>query len=331
MTRVLPASIFVALVFASSAAAQTPGAVAGRARVSAAAPASRVAALQAWLTGEFDNFQQFTEEKEAKARRPHDRVHLVITPVMAPSLGSAVLLASESALNDPERIARVLVYSLIAVASGGEVEQRVYVFADEGAAAAAAGKGGAERLPLDRVHAVEGCTIRWQESGGAFAASLASGACSVSSVAGHAAAPTLMLSRAASDELWLGALEAGPSGQAAAGAGEMAPYKLKRARIFNCYAAVRKEGSTDQYDGFRDIAVHDQGKMVSIPGAAGEPSKYAFELSQLRYNQQLPVMKLALYDTTHDQAFAYSWAETTSVRIGINLRWIQVGCSPKVP
>jgi hypothetical protein len=61
----------------------------------------------------------------------------------------------------------------------------------------------------------------------------------------------------------------------------------------------------------------------------GRDTKYTFELSQLRYNQKVPVMKLALYEDGKEQAFTYSWAETTSAKIGINLRWMQVGCSAK--
>jgi hypothetical protein len=52
-------------------------------------------------------------------------------------------------------------------------------------------------------------------------------------------------------------------------------------------------------------------------------------LSQLRYGQKVPVMKLALYEAGKEQAFAYTWTEPESRKIGINLRWIQVGCSAK--
>jgi len=61
----------------------------------------------------------------------------------------------------------------------------------------------------------------------------------------------------------------------------------------------------------------------------GRDTKYTFELSQLRYGQKVPVMKLALYEDGKEQAFAYSWAETDSKKIGVNVRWIQVGCSLK--
>jgi len=107
------------------------------------------------------------------------------------------------------------------------------------------------------------------------------------------------------------------------------PYRLMRARPFNCYAAMLKEGTTDKYDGMLNVPMHDQGKLVRFHTEDGKDTKYTFELSQLRYSQKVPVMKLALYEDGKEQAFAYSWAETTSAKIGINLRWMQVGCSAK--
>jgi len=107
------------------------------------------------------------------------------------------------------------------------------------------------------------------------------------------------------------------------------PTVLLRARLFTCWTALRKEGSADQYDGILDITVHDQGQMVPIALPAGAPVKYSFELSQLRYANRQPVMKLAIYEAGKEQAITYIWTEPQSVRIGVNLRWLQVGCSPK--
>jgi hypothetical protein len=75
--------------------------------------------------------------------------------------------------------------------------------------------------------------------------------------------------------------------------------------------------------------VHHQGQWVSIPPEAGKNAKYAFELSQLRYAQQRPVMKLAIYEAGKELAVAYTWTEPGGKNIGVNLRWVQVGC--KIP
>jgi hypothetical protein len=40
-------------------------------------------------------------------------------------------------------------------------------------------------------------------------------------------------------------------------------------------------------------------------------------------------MKMAIYEAGKDLAVAYTWTETGGTNIGINLRWVQVGC--KIP
>jgi len=36
-----------------------------------------------------------------------------------------------------------------------------------------------------------------------------------------------------------------------------------------------------------------------------------------------------LYEAGKEQAFAYTWTEPEGKKIGINLRWIQVGCKAR--
>ena len=319
MTRRLPivAALLLA-IFPPGAVAQSP-----------APPPPNLAQLAQWLTGEFDNFQQFYEAKDTKAPMPHGRVHTVITPLPAPAIGAQVLLARESALDEPERVANLHAYSLVAGAPG-TIELRLYAF-DNQAALLAALKDPATPadLPLDRLKPMPGCEVTWRRDAEAFTGTMKPGACQVTWPSTGARVTMENTYRVTADEFWFSERATDAAGKPVFGRADGVPYKLKRARQFSCYAALRKEGTTDQYDSMLDITMHDQGKMVTFKDGGGTPTKYSFELSQLRYSQQTPVMKLALYEAGKEQAFAYTWTEPEGKKIGINLRWIQVGCKIK--
>jgi hypothetical protein len=319
MTRRLPiAALLLLAIFPPGAMAQSP-----------APPPPNLAQLAQWLTGEFDNFQQFFEAKDTKAPMPHERIHTVIAPVAVPVVGAHVLLARESALNEPERVANLHAYSLVAGAPG-TIELRLYAFDNQAALLAALRDPAAPTdLPLDRLKPMPGCEVTWRRDAEAFTGTMKPGACQVTWPSTGARVTMENTYRVTADEFWFSERATDAAGKPVFGRADGVPYKLKRARQFSCYAALRKEGTTDQYDSMLDITMHDQGKMVTFKDGGGTPTKYSFELSQLRYSQQTPVMKLALYEAGKEQAFAYTWTEPEGKKIGINLRWIQVGCKIK--
>jgi hypothetical protein len=308
--------VSVLAALAVTAAAQAP-APPGQA-------AGDLALLERWLTGEFDNFQQYYEAKETKAAQPHERVHLAIAPITVPGLGARALLVRESALNDPDRIAGLHVYTLEAGPAGAQALLRVYAITDP---AVLAGLTSDPAKPVAvtpaQLKAVPDASVIWKREGDAFAGDTAPRA---------ATGKRSQLSstyRLTADEFWFSERVTDETGRRLSGRADGVPFKLMRARPFSCYAAMLKEGTTDKYDGMLNVAMHDQGKLVRFRTEDGRDTKYTFELSQLRYSQKVPVMKLALYEDGKEQAFTYSWAETTSRKIGVNLRWIQVGCSLK--
>jgi len=294
-------------------------------------PASgNLALLERWLTGEFDNFQQFYEAKETKAAQPHQRVHLAIAPIAVPGIGGSLLLVRESALNEPDRIQGLHIYSLETGPADGQVLLRVYAVTDPAVLA------GIEADPAKPVavtpaqlKAVPDGSVTWRRDGDAFAGATAPGA---GTAAGSSTGKHVQLTstyRLTADEFWFSERVTDEAGRLLSGRADGVPFKLMRARAFSCYAAMLKEGTTDKYDGMLNVAMHDQGKLVTFRTEDGKDTKYSFELSQLRYSQKVPVMKLALYEAGKEQAFAYTWAEPGSKKIGINLRWMQVGCSLK--
>jgi hypothetical protein len=320
MTLRLPiAAALLLTIFPPGAMAQSP-----------APPAGDLPRLAQWLTGEFDNFQQVSEAKETKAALPHERIHTVITPLSAPGIGANLLLARESALNEPDRIQTLHVYSLVPGGSAGAVTLQLYAVTDpaiQSAVQAEPGKLVAVRP--EQLTLMAGCDVTWRREGDAFAGTMKPGACRTTWPKTGGAVTVTNTYRLTADELWFSEQLTDEAGTRVFGRADGVPYKLKRARTFSCWAALRKEGTVDQYDGMLDVTMHDQGKWVTFRTEDGKDTKSAFELSQLRYGQKVPVMKLALYEAGKEQAFAYTWTEPESRKIGINLRWIQVGCSAK--
>ena len=286
--------------------------------------------LEQWLTGEFDNFQQFYEAKESKAAQPHERVHLAISPAAVPGLGAHALLVRESALNDPDQIAGLHVYTLEPSPAGGQVLLRVYAVTDP-AILAGINADPAKLVAVTRAQLapVPDASVTWRRDGDAFAGATTPGSGTAAGSGSGARGRLTNTYRLTADEFWFSERLTDDTGKVLSGRADGVPYKLMRARQFACYAAMLKEGATDKYDGMLDVTMHDQGKWVTFRTEDGKQTKYSFELSQLRYNQKVPVMKLALYEAGKEQAFAYTWAATDSKKIGINLRWFQVGCSIK--
>jgi len=317
--RLSVAAAFLLAMSPSGAMAQSP-----------APPAGDLARLAQWLTGEFDNFQQFYEAKDTKAPMPHERIHTVITPLSAPAVGTHVLLARESALNDPETVKTLHVYSLAQGPADGPISLRLYSVTDPSVLAGVL-KDPTKPVEVrtDQLKPMAGCDVNWRREGDAFVGAMTPGACRTTWPKTGGAVTVSNTYRLTADEFWFAERLTDESGNVVFGRADGVPYKLMRARLFACWAALRKEGTADQYDGMLDVTMHDQGKWVTFRTEDGKNTKYAFELSQLRYGQKVPVMKLALYEAGKEQAFAYTWAEPGGRKIGINLRWIQVGCSAK--
>jgi hypothetical protein len=289
-----------------------------------------LALLERWLTGEFDNFQQSFEAKETNAVQPHERIHTVITPLAAPAIGPRLLLAKESALDAPDRIQTLHVYSLVPGRAGAAAALQLYLVTDQAVVAAVQADPAAPvKLAPAQVRLLQGCDVNWRRDGDAFVGEMEPGACRVTWPKTGAQVTVFNTYRLTADQFWFSERLTDDTGKVLFGRADGVPYRLMRARPFNCYAAMLKEGTTDKYDGMLNVPMHDQGKLVRFHTEDGKDTKYTFELSQLRYSQKVPVMKLALYEDGKEQAFAYSWAETTSAKIGINLRWMQVGCSAK--
>ncbi len=76
----------------------------------------------------------------------------------------------------------------------------------------------------------------------------------------------------------------------------------------------------------RGLSLHTEGDRNELILPSGESIGIEVELAQLTYqNTGAAILKLALYRKGESRAFTYVWTSTDADRIGINLRWLQVG------
>ena len=111
--------------------------------------------------------------------------------------------------------------------------------------------------------------------------------------------------------------------------------ELRRARPVSCWVAILKD--KPKADGKEDwyyksaIMLHDQGGRAAIGGGDTGAQPVIIRLRNVTWDKgstNAPVVTLYVHKPDKpDHAEAYSWAAPSSSRVGINLRWVQSGCS----
>jgi len=99
---------------------------------------------------------------------------------------------------------------------------------------------------------------------------------------------------------------------------------------YNGWAVIKKnvldaDAPEDEWVSMRGIVMTDDGKKLRMMDGEN-PTPYELELIVITYeNTNTTVLKLALYEDGKDKAITYIWGEPNALRLGMNLRWMQVG------
>ena len=80
--------------------------------------------------------------------------------------------------------------------------------------------------------------------------------------------------------------------------------------------------------GMRSAQIYQTNLTDLIPEGK-EDGRYRVELFEAVYSgeNRVPILELAVRETGKEKSIAYSWADRSSERIGINIRSMQVGCT----
>ena len=281
-----------------------------------------------WFTGEFDNFQQVWQEKEDKMADSlrHEHIHSLFLPVKMPALGDNVFYVRQYMDGDTSKIYRLRVYNFSIDKTENAIRLDIYTFKDEKTYQNAhTAPSVLTDLKPENFTSTDGCSVFWKRDKDAFVGYMKDKACTfISKRSGKRIFITDSL-RLTPNEIWIRDEAYDENGGYVFGHKAKIHHKLQRARPFKGWIAVRKDGSEDKYEFIGNLKLHDQGWKMRVVKPDGTVTPYTVELSQVVFEKKIPVLKLAIYEEGKDKALTYNWTNPEAERIGINLRWIQVG------
>jgi hypothetical protein len=290
--------------------------------------------MTTWLTGEFDNFQQVWKEKEDKVADTliHEHIHSIFQPISMVALGQNVFFVKQYMDGDTDKIYRMRIYSFAEDKAENAVRLDIFSFRnqDEEKKYKNAHLNPTVLKDFNRANLIttEGCAVYWKKSKDAYIGYMKDKACNVvSRRTGKRIFITDSL-RLTPNELWIRDEAYDETGAYVFGHKGKVHHKLLRCRFYKGWIALRRDTSgvtEDKYDFNGKLSWHDQGKKLRFVHPDGTPSKYTVELSQVIYENAIPVLKLAIYEDGNTKALSYTWGAPDAKRIGINVRWMQIG------
>ncbi len=288
--------------------------------------------MLSWFTGEFDNFQQVWQEKEDKIADSlrHEHIHSIFLPVAMPALGAHVFFVKQYMDGDTDKIYRLRVYTFSEDKTDNAIRLDIYTFKEKSDETTFknANKDPSVLAALgpQNFTSMTGCGVFWRKEGGAFIGSMKEKACNfLSKRSGKRIFVTDSL-RLTPDQIWIRDEAYDEAGGYVFGHKAKIPHKLVRCRAFKGWFAIRQEGGKEEkYDFVGNLNVHDQGWRKRVIRPDGTPTPYTVELSQVIFEKRVNVMKLAIYEEGTERAITYNWTNPEAERIGINLRYLQVG------
>ncbi len=111
--------------------------------------------------------------------------------------------------------------------------------------------------------------------------------------------------------------------------------QLRRSRPVSCWVAILKD--KPKADGGEDwhfqnnVRLHDQGGRAAIGGGDTGAQPVVIRMRNVTWDvgsTNNPVVSLYIHKPDNlERAVSYSWAAPDSARVGVNLRWVQTGCT----
>jgi CpeT/CpcT family (DUF1001) len=296
-----------------------------------------------WFEGEFDNNEQVWQQKETaqstatgKVENPFEHIHHIFSPIKNPAIGEHLFFVKQTLDGDPTKIYRQRLYRMTDGGATG-IKLEIFSFLDE------TKYRDLERTPslaaaltLAELKATPGCEVFWRfdESKKSFEGTMQENACKIISKSSGKPiyiSDTLKLNES---ELWISDLAVDEAGKTVWGRDDRKPHVNRKVRYFTGWAAIsrllKSDVPTGKYSYQGKILLHNEGQKVQLFFDDGKPTGYSIELAQLTYQEtKTPILKLALIDDKTGKSETYIWANTDATRIGMNLKWIQVGLTEK--
>jgi hypothetical protein len=303
-----------------------------------------------WFEGEFDNNEQVWQQAQTAEKNrqpikdPYEHIHHLFRKINAPALGEQVFFVRQTLAGDPlkdkdvGKIYRQRIYRFTNNADQA-IRLEIFLFKDEAPYKDLhLSQDLAMSLSLEQLRATPGCDVLWKFDANAkvFNGSMEKDACQI--ISRSSGKPIFV-----NDQLRLGSTQLDIADQARDADGKLVwgradglAHQNRKVTYFSGWAAISREPKAEDHTGkysFQgNIALHNEGDRVQLKYDDGKPSGYWIELAQLTYQEtKTPILKLALVDEKTNKSATYIWANTDATRIGMNLKWIQIGLTQKTP
>ncbi|WP_076418619.1 CpcT/CpeT family chromophore lyase [Colwellia sp. UCD-KL20] len=293
------------------------------------------------VQGEFDNYNQVNFEendflaKDDKPQKKHARLYKRVVRINAPTLGEHVYYHQihDAGKNQPAYRKSIEVLSV------DDKKQMIiaenYRFKSPEDIKNLWESNKIIDIRYDDLRKVgEQCYTEYQLVGKSFVGSIDQNRCKVHSKKfGYINLRTQEV--ISESELWH--LEEGflPSGEMLFGREDDIPIKMRRAKNFTCWAALKtdklKPNGEFYWDLFSNIVLHNQGDIMKISTTEKVPKHYFIRLKETIFpaGDRPDVFEMFIHDKNDSdtKALAYTWTNTEATHLGINLRWMQSACS----
>lgn len=298
-----------------------------------------------WFGGEWNNNEQVWQQKAdaeklpgGKPVEPISHTHHIFAPVSAPKIGSHVFYVQQHLDADMSKAYRQRVYRLSKDVAENAVKLEIFTLPDDKTFFNAHLQPALfTSLDISALKATPGCEVYWRynETTSAFTGVLKPNACSYFSQRMQkriVVSDTLKLTQS---EIWINDQARDEQGNYLFGSKTNTPVMNRKVRYYTGWLLLNRAGKeakeTDKEIIFRkDFVIHNEGQYLPVLWDDGTPSPYMLELAQLTYqNTKSPILKLALVDKESKKSVMYIWANTEATRLGMNLKWFQVGLTLK--
>ncbi|MBU2919610.1 chromophore lyase CpcT/CpeT [Psychrosphaera sp. F3M07] len=295
-----------------------------------------------WFAAEFDNHEQNWQDKIDKVKNEelqvHEHIHHIFAPVPTPALEGKTYFVKQYMDGDVNKVYRQRLYQFIRNEEKGAVQLNIYRFKDEAKYADAhLNPAIYQTLTTDEITTYPGCEVYWQwnTKGEYFDGIMGENTCAIKSKRSGKMMYFNDTLRLTDNEIWISDTAHDEDGKKIFGNKQGIAHINRKVTYFEGWGGNRlggKDAPDDAKWGFnRGITIHNEGQIWPlVDSKTGEETGYSIQLAQLTYqNTTDPILKFGLIDNKTGKTITYIWGDRTTVKIGMNLRWMQAGLKVK--
>ncbi|ARN73353.1 chromophore lyase CpcT/CpeT [Oceanicoccus sagamiensis] len=285
-----------------------------------------------WFEGEYDNHEQVWQQRQDKAEVLKEHIHHIFKAVDTPAIGPHTFFVKQTIPTDSNRVYRQRLYQLSKDEQRQAIALKIYRFKDEAAYQNADSNSEIlKALTLDELVSIPGCDVYWTFADNAYTGQMDKASCYYFSKNLDKTIYVTDSLKLTKDTIWINDSAVDENGEAVYGDKDGVAHRNRKVSYYTGWGGFEKQridptAKKDEWVFMQGIRIHNEGQRLPLLDKDGSESGVEIQLAKLTYqNTKVPILVLKFFKTGEEQSFAYSWAESNSARVGINMRWIQAG------